>query len=253
VVDETVDRYVADEFKGDELERVRNYFFKSTDRQDKLRFARTLKERERKEPPPSPNPKPIKRRGWLPTLSFAPAWALAASFIVVAGIGLLAYRSYSSRPDPREGLVALQSAFRERPVEGRLSDFGHVPLPNQRGASPKVDYVQRDLAATLLLKSVRDNPTAASHHAAAKYYLMNHQFEQAEKEFAAALSLEPKNAKIHNDFGSMFLEQGRLQNLGSDNGKQFELYARGLEEVQTALDLDDSLLEAHLIAHFSFN
>src|SRR6185295_19078986 len=94
VVDEIVDRYVADEFKGGELERVRNYFFRSTDRQDKLRFARTLKERERKEPPPSPNPKPIKRRGWLPTLSFAPAWALAASFIVVAGIGLLAYRSY---------------------------------------------------------------------------------------------------------------------------------------------------------------
>lgn len=245
MVDEIVDRYVADEFKGDELERVRNYFFKSTDRQDKLRFARTLKERERKENPQTPNPKPIKRRGWLPMPSFAPAWALAASFIVVAGIGLLAYRSYSSRPDPREGLVALQSAFRERPVEGRLSDFGHVPLPNQRGASPKVDYVQRDLAATLLLKSVRDNPTAASHHAAAKYYLMTHQFEQAEKEFAAALSLEPKNAKIHNDFGSMFLEQGRLQNLGSDNGKQFELYARGLEEVQTALDLDDSLLEAH--------
>ena len=163
---------------------------------------------------------------------------------MVAGIGLLAYRSYSSRPDPREGLLALQSAFPERPVEGRLSDFSHVPLPNQRGASAKVDYVQRDLAATLLLKSVRDNPTAASHHAAAKYYLMTHQFDQAEKEFAAALALEPKNAKIHNDFGSMFLEQGRLQNLGSDNGKQFELYARALEEIQTALDLDNSLLEA---------
>jgi CHAT domain-containing protein/lipoprotein NlpI len=244
VVDEIIDRYVAGEFTGDELERVRNYFFKSKHRQDKLRFARTLKERETNQNPPTPNPKPVDRWTWLPRLSFAPSLALAASLIAVAGIGLLGYRAYFSRPDPREGLIALQLAFPERPVEGRLSDFNHTPLPNQRGGSAKIDYVQRDLAATLLLKTVRDNPTAASHHAVAKYYLMIHQFDQAEKEFAAALALEPKNAKIHNDFGSMFLEEGRLQNLGSDNGKQFELYARGLEEIQTALNLDGSLLEA---------
>lgn len=246
VVDDIVDRYVAGEFKGDELERVQQYFFKSKQRQDKLRFARTLKEHENTEKAPAPSPpKPVNRWGWLPIPSFAPSLALAASLIAIAGVGLLAYRAYFSRPDPTEGLVALQSAFKERPVEGRLSDFRYIPLPNQRGGSPNVDYVQRDLAATLLLKSLRDNPTAASHHAAAKYYLMTQQFDQAEKEFGAALALEPKNAKLHNDFGSMFLEQGRRENLGSDNGKQFELYARALEEIQTALDLDNSLLEAH--------
>lgn len=247
-VDDIIDRYVAGEFEGDELNRVRNYFFKSTERQEKLRFALALKERHssKKDRGTVTKLRPVEPRKWAPKSSALRYLPIAASVLLIASIGFIGFRAYRSRPDNNEGIDALQAAFREeRPTEGRISDFTYAPLPNQRGAAAKLDYVQRDLASTLLLKAVRDNPSAASHHNAAKYYLTIRQFDQAEQEFGIALSLEPNNAKIHNDFGTLLLEKGRQETLGRDNGKQFELYAKGLEEVQKAIDLDGSLLEAH--------
>ncbi|HEY2962725.1 MAG TPA: CHAT domain-containing protein [Pyrinomonadaceae bacterium] len=235
-VNDVIDRYVAGEFQGPQLERVRSYFFKSRERQEKLGFALALKRRKSQEP--SFHKQQRKPLTWY--------LAAAASILVIIGIGFVAW--YARRPQSGldEGLVALQGAFHEeRPIEGRLSDFNYVPLPNQRGGTGKVDYVQRDLASTLLLKSVRDNPTAASHHAAAKYYLMLHQFDQADKEFAAALALDPQNAKIHNDFGAALLEEARSQTSSANNNNQLELYGRSLEQIQKALELDNSLLEAH--------
>lgn len=218
-----------------ERDRVRNHFLKSSERQAKLRFALALKEQKARR---TSTQKSQPGR-------FNPYLAVAASILAVLGIGFLAYRTLQPEPDLNEGLVALQSAYREeRPIDGRLSDFNHAPLPNQRGGSPRVDQVQRDLAATLLLKELRDRPTAASHQAAGKYYLMNHQFEQAKKELAAAVELDPKNAKIHNDLGAVFLEEGRQQGSAADNSKQLELYGRSLEQIQKALELDNSLLEA---------
>ena len=43
IVDEITDQYVADGFQGEERERVEQYFFKSADRRDKLKFAIALK------------------------------------------------------------------------------------------------------------------------------------------------------------------------------------------------------------------
>lgn len=218
-----------------ERDRVRSHFLKSSERQAKLRFALALKEQKARRA--SSKTSPPKR--------ITPYLAVAASILAVLGVGFFAYRNLQPEPDLNEGLVALQSAYREeRPIDGRLSDFNHAPLPNQRGGSPRVDQVQRDLAATLLLKELRDRPTAASHQAAGKYYLMNHQFEQAKKELATAAELDPKNAKIHNDLGAVFLEEGREQGSAADNSKQLELYGRALEQIQKALELDNSLLEA---------
>ncbi|HXQ71455.1 MAG TPA: CHAT domain-containing protein [Pyrinomonadaceae bacterium] len=234
-IEEIIDRYVAGEFEGAELERVRSHFLKSDDRQRKLRFAMALKEQKRRR---------TSRKGSQPR-RFTSHLAVAASILAIIGIGFIAFQALRPQSDLKDGLIALQAAYpAERPVEGRLSDFNYVPLPNQRGASARVDYNQREIAATLLLKTVRDNPTAASHHAAAKYYLMNHQFAEAQKEFAAALELDPQNAKIHNDFGAALLEEGLLQSSAADNSKQLELYGRSLEHINKALDLDNSLLEA---------
>ena len=234
-VDEIVDRYVAGGFAGAELDRVKNYFFKSDARQEKLRFALALKERKAT----SVQFHDRRKQPWM--------WyaAAAASILVIIGVGFFVWQTRRPQSDVDEGLVALQQAFHdERPVVGRLSDFGYVPLPNQRGGAEKVDHVKRDLASTLLLKSVRDNPTAASHHAAAKYYAMLHQFDDAEKEFAAALALEPQNAKIHNDFAVTLLEEAQRQTSHTSNNNQLELYGRSLEQVEKAIELDPSLLEA---------
>jgi CHAT domain-containing protein len=233
-VEEIIDRYVAGKVEGAELERVRSYFFRSNERQEKLRFALALKEHKSRRS----LPKDAHSRRFIPYL------AVAASVLVVIGIGFFAWRALRPQPDLKDGLIALQQAFRERPIEGRLSDFNYVPLPNQRGGSAQVDYAKRDLAAALLLKSLRDRPTAASHHAAAKFYLLNHQFEEAQKELTAALVLDPRNARIHNDFGAALLERGRIEDSSSANSKQLEFYGRSLEHLQKALELDPSLQEA---------
>ena len=233
-VDEIIDRYVAGGYEGAELDRVRNYFFAAEERREKLRFALALKNRKAAKNEFHDQ----RKRPWM--------WymATAASILVVIGIGFFVWQARRPQTDLNEGLVALQDAFHEeRPIEGRLSDFGYVPLPNQRGASEKVDHVKRDLASTLLLKSVRDKPTAASHHALAKYYAMLHQFDEAEKEFAAALALAPGDAKIHNDFGATLLEEAQRQASNKSNS-QLELYGRSLQEVEKAIELDPSLLEA---------
>jgi len=233
-VDEIIDRYVAGKFEGEELERVQSYFFKSKERQEKLRFALALKEQKSRR----------SVRKDVPSKRFTPYLAVAASVLVLIGIGFFAWRALRPQPDLKDGLIALQEAFRERPIEGRLSDFNYVPLPNQRGGSARVDHTKRDLAAALLLKSVNDRPTAASHHAAAKFYLLNHQFDEAQKELTAALELDPQNARIHNDFGAALLEQGRTEDSASANSKQLELYGRSLDHIQRALELDPSLQEA---------
>ena len=165
---------------------------------------------------------------------------VAALLLVVIGIGYFGWYRQRPQPDLMAGLTALQAAFPdERPIEGRLSDFKYVPLPNQRGGSAKVDYLKRDLAAALLLKERSDHPSVASHQAAGKYYLMIGQFDPALKEFEAALALEPNNAKIHNDLGAVFLEQ-----CAGPNELRLELCGRGLEHVQKALAIDNTLLEA---------
>lgn len=212
------------------MERVRNYFFKASERQEKLRFALALKQRgARKVTAQTP------WRRYLP---------IAASVLLVAGIGWFAWNTSRPQTDLNEGLVALQQAFPEnRPIEGRLSDFKYVPLSNQRGGSEKVDTTQRDLASTLLLKALRDKPSAASNHAVGNYYAMLHQFAEADKNFEAALALAPQNAKIHNDYAVTLLQEALSQTSSENN--QLELKGRALEHVQKALELDNSLLEAH--------
>lgn len=229
-VDGIIERYVAGEFKGSQLERVRNYFFKASERQEKLRFALALKQRSAQ--------KVVPQTPWRRYL------AIAASVVIIAGSGWFVWNARRPQTDLNEGLVALQQAFPEnRPIEGRLSDFKYVPLSNQRGGSEKIDTTQRDLASTLLLKALRDKPSAASNHAVGNYYAMLHQFAEADKNFEAALALEPQNAKIHNDYAVALLQEALSQTSSENN--QIEPKGRALEEVQKALELDNSLLEAH--------
>jgi hypothetical protein len=130
---------------------VRNYFLKSEQRQEKLRFALALKEQREKSIA-------VTERG---KKRFTPYLAIAASVLAIIGIGFFTWRTTRPTNDLKDGLVALQDAYREqRPIEGRLSDFKYVPLANQRGGSDKVDSAKRDLAAALLLRERNEHPSA---------------------------------------------------------------------------------------------
>src|SRR5882724_9423580 len=113
VVNELVDNYIAGKFEGENLKQVEDYFFRSPERRNKLRFTLALKQRK-------------------------------ADMVTTSG-------------------------HKERPTEARLSDFSYAPLANQRGGPTKIDYVQRDRAASLLLNAVTEHPSAVSHDALGKY------------------------------------------------------------------------------------
>jgi tetratricopeptide (TPR) repeat protein len=233
VVDELMDDYLAGKFEGEELKQVEEHFLKSNQRRDKLKFAFALKKRnEARIKPPKRNP-------------FTRYLAIAASLVLLAGGGLYLWQVSSRNAELNKGLAALQSAFRdERPLEARLSGFSYAPLSNQRGGPARVDYVQRDRAASLLLNAVREHPTAASYHALGKYYLAERQFDKAIDQLKAALELDPKNAKIHSDLGAAWLEKGKIDRDGLEPVKGTEELGRSLENLNQALALNPNLPEA---------
>lgn len=235
VVNELTDDYIAGKFEGEELKQVEEHFFKSSDRRNKLKFAVALKKRKAELDADKG------KKNW-----FSPYLAIAAAVALLAGGGFYIWRALSNDSDLNKGLAALQSAFRnERPLEARLSDFSYAPVANQRGGPAKIDYVQRDLAASLLLKAVSEHPSAESHRALGLYYLAQHEFDKAIDQFQAALALDPKNAKTHGDLGAALMERGRAESSGPDKGKAIEDFAKSLEHLNKALELDGSLLEAN--------
>jgi CHAT domain-containing protein/cytochrome c-type biogenesis protein CcmH/NrfG len=251
MVDDIIDQYRAGEFEGEELERVRAYFFKSEARREKLRWAIALdesKNRPAANGQGTGNPAKVvqidtKRR------SFTQPFAIAAMLLVTASIGFFVWRSLrpQSQSDLARGLVAFQTAYRdERPVDVRLSGLNYAKLPNQRGGNVKVDDLQRDLAASSLLRAVADNPNdAAARHALGQYYVTQSDFEKAIRELTAALELDPRNAKIHSDLGAALLEQGIIQGSGSEQGQKFKSFGTSLQHLNKAIELDPNLLDAY--------
>jgi CHAT domain-containing protein/lipopolysaccharide biosynthesis regulator YciM len=236
LVDELIDEYIEDELPVEDRERAEQYFFASEARREKLKFALALKKRKAEL---------ISERRWgrrLLTL-YLP---VAASVLAVLGLGLVLWRTQFSQPDTSKGLVALHDAFRERrPIEARISGFNYAPVLEQRGGGDRVDYVQRDRAASILLQAVSD-PSADTHHALGKYYLAERQFDKAIDQFEAALKFEPQNARIHSDLGAALLERGRARSSEPRQDKavkEIEEFGRSLDHLKKALELDGSLLE----------
>jgi CHAT domain-containing protein len=224
---------VEGELPAEEREQLEKHFLKTSARQDKLRFALALKKQKAE----------YRTRKFRTRRFFTIYLPIAASVLLVIGLGVWWKFFYQS--DLNKGLIALQTAYREqRPLEARLSGFSYAPTVEQRGGAEKIDYLQRDRAAALLLSEANDNPGAKSYHAVGKYYLAQRQFDKAIEQFEAALKLDPQNASIHSDLGAALLEQGKIYNSEPEQGRAIQTFARSLEHLNKALELDASLSEA---------
>ena len=249
VVNEVTDDYIAGRFEGEELKRVEEHFFASTQRRDKLRFALALKDGKaeaKKERKAAVDAGQTKKK-W-----FKPYLAIAASLVLLAGGGFYLWRVSSNNSDLNKGLAALQSAFREeRPLEARISKFDYAPYSTTRGAgTEKVD--QDELRrAELILLTLKKNPTPAVHYGLGKVHLTKKEFDQAIQEFDEALKGDPKNPQLYSDLGAAWMEKGKIDTekaksdaTGMTAGKGMEELARSLENLNKALELDPNLLEA---------
>ncbi|HKG47169.1 MAG TPA: CHAT domain-containing protein [Pyrinomonadaceae bacterium] len=229
-VDEITDQYLAGEIQGEERERVENYFFKSPQRRDKLKYAAALSTYQSQQPP---------RRTWWTS----PPLRIAAAILLVAGL-FLGFRNFFRQPVGNDGLLALQSTYGDqRPLEARIFGWNYAAPGSLRGA-PKVDYVQRDRAARILHNAANEHRDATSLHQLGQLYLAERQFDEAIDQLNAALAMSPRDATIHSDLGTALMEKGKTQLPNSDQGKAVELFGQSLTHLTTALEIDSSRLEA---------
>jgi len=225
---ELVEEYVYKKLPAENVERMERHFFKARPRRDMLKVALAEKEyRERR------NRRRRLFRFYLP---------IAASVLLVIGLGLAAWKGTRRDSEVDKGLAALHTAYGERrPVEARITDFQYAPT--LRG-TPQVDTLQRDLAASLLTVAVTQRPDARSHQALGQYYITARQFDDAIKQLQDSLALDPRNAGAHSDLGVALLERGKEAQASADSGTGLQYCGQSLEHLKKAIELDASLLEA---------
>lgn len=204
------------------------YFLTSPARREELSLARALKKRKTE-------------LRWSKRLY---RFYLPVAAVLVITFTVVVWRVARTQSEAHKGFIALQSAYREqRPVEPRLSDFTYAPAPQFRGEQQKVDYVQLDRAAELLLGAVAEDPDAESHRTLGQYYLARQDLDKAIDQLNQSLGLDPNNAKAHNDLGATLLEKGKLLTARSEPDAT-KTFAASLQHFNKALELDPALIAA---------
>lgn len=229
LVDQIIDQYVKGMFQGEEMERVENFFLKSEQRREKLKFALALKRVEAER----------RRRNQLKI--YLP---IAAAVVVALSLGMFLWRSLRERSGTSEALLALNAAYqKQRPNETRISGLSYAPFVATRGAETTVNKTELQRAELTLLNTP-DKSSPAVHHALGQVYLAKKQFDDAIREFDAALKLDSNNAVLYSDLGAAWLEKGKENRPRSEPGNNLESFARSLENLNRALELQPNLLAA---------
>lgn len=261
--DELIEDYVDGTLSTDGRSRFDGYFL-TADRRRKLSFAMALRryvttdaatEARRTEVPASrPSPQSVadsalvigQRSSRWTRAFYSTHVRMAAAAVIVLGLGFGIWRVFFYQSEVNKGIAALSRAFRaERPVEARISGLGYAPFVVTRGGgSEKVDSVSLNRAERILFDEAAERPSAESHHALGRLYLAEQRFPDAVKEFEVALKTDTSNAQLHCDYGALLLEIGKAEQSKGESSKTLETFARSLEHLSKALELNGSLLEA---------
>ena len=114
VVDEITDQYVGNELDGEERKRVEQYFLTSTERQQKVAFARELLERAATERTPKRPPVVVPREPgfWERVLAFWRNQSVSmrtattiATLVIVAGLGLFTISPLFTSPGTYQSIT----------------------------------------------------------------------------------------------------------------------------------------------------
>jgi CHAT domain-containing protein len=239
-----IDKYVQGELSRHEREKFERYFLSAPGRRNRLKFAAILNEYNA---PAEMQESSDVFRGpvrWEHSFN-SPYLKIAALIIIVVGAGLGVWRLFFHQPEVSRGVAALRQAYRERrPFEVRITGLGYAPMTDTRGHQAGTDRKYQDLAEKLLLEAVLEKPDAETHHALGQLYLAEGQFDQAIGEFEEALAIDQSNALLHSDMGAALLEKGKDNPPNAESGESLKYIGKGLEHLNKALSLNDSLPEA---------
>lgn len=242
--EDLIQDYVDNDLAPEEHEAFEKHFLVSDERRSKLKFARSLrkyvdKHHEQKILKPSP--------GFIDRLraSFrSPAFAVSVAVILAlafAGWFFFLRSTANSRTT-----AALNRVYTSgRPFESRISDLNYAPFDTVRGATAKTDEPpELKVVEYEVLGKVVDGANTDNLRAFGRLCLAKHEFDEAIKQFEAALKLSPNDARIMNDLGTAYLEKSKDRSLDEQGGQRLKLEAQAYEEFEKAVEINPKLLEA---------
>ncbi len=245
---ELIEDYVRGQLSAREKADFEQHFALTPKRRQQLATVVALQKYTRQNPAPvvsAPSATPRSGFGWLSGW-FSAKWQLAALAMLVLATGFGVWRAFFYESPVDQGLFALARAYRERrPLETRISGFAYAPFVVTRGANDnQANSLDLDEAEVLLRKAAREKPDAAGLRGLGLLYLAKKDFAKAITQFEQALKLEPQNARLHSELGTALLEKSQLSKQQNDSQQSALEIRRALEELNQALNLDSSLLEA---------
>lgn len=248
VEDEIIEDYVRGTLTSREASRFKGHFLSTPRRRRKLMVIEGLRKTAiaghgdifkelAADAPPRPS--------WLKSL-FTTRWKVAVFAVVVLIACAVVWRAFLFHSDVEKGLVALNKAYRERrPLQARITGLSYAPFTVTLGDKKDgVDERARDLSASLLQNAANEDPSPATLHALGLSYLTNKEFDKAILQFQEALKTAPDDAQLHADLGAALFEKGKLERLSDQSGRSETTLAESLRQLDRALELNDSLLEA---------
>ena len=239
-----IDRYVRGELNASDRESFKRRFLSLPGRQEKVKFARVLNAHilTQKASGRLRGFKSKVRLSVAQGRTFKPVWLTAVSLIALLILSLGVWETFFNESELSKGASVLREAYRDqRPLEARVSGIDYAPFAGRGDKDRLVDDQQLALAERIFLSEVVDNPGAASHHALGRFYLTKGEFDKGIEQLQEALKTDQRNGELYSDLGAAYSERALARR---DNPDLADL-AVGLDHLNRALEIDDSLLAAH--------
>lgn len=259
VEDEIVDGYLEGKLQKVDRSAFETHFLATAARKKKFRFGRAFKRHVVAQSgnaafKTTPNRKLVAIPGPWRLSGFFPSSPLAivTGIVILIAVGFGVWRVFIYQSPVDQGLLALNSAYREqRPFESRISYLSYAPFSQTRGGPSTVDSLALARADAILSSAAAAPNDSTAQHAVGEVYLAKKQFDLAIKAFEQALKADPRNGRVYSDLGAAWLEKGKIdvEKANADAagvlaGQGMEELGRSLEYLNKGLELDHNLVEA---------
>ena len=206
IEDELVEDFARGALSARERKQFQEHFLSTPNRQRKLMLVRALRKYSDNVGPVSdiqPAPSVFRR-------ILSPQWGAPALAVLIVAVSAGVWWIINRQSPVDRGLVALNEAFAaQRPVQSRVTGMEYARYSVTRGDQATVNENALNRSTGILLIALDESPSAQTHHAVGRLYLLKENFERAITEFEEALKTEPNNPQLHSDLAPHYSKKER--------------------------------------------